>query len=91
MPLLSGLKAQSKKSVCHPQSPFRREQQERKLTPLSQQSSSVVSLVDGDRKDDIIGQHGLLMPFSIYTQETTAFILKYQRKSKCSWETDDLK
>lgn len=31
------------------------------------------------------------MPFSVYTQETTAFILKYQRKSKCSWETDDLK
>lgn len=30
--------------------------------------------------------NGLLMPFSIYSQETTAFIVKYQRMSKCSWE-----
>lgn len=30
--------------------------------------------------------NGLLMPFSIYSQETTTLIVKYQRKSKCSWE-----
>lgn len=28
----------------------------------------------------------LPMPFSIYSQETTASIVKYQRKSKCFWE-----
>lgn len=84
-------KEESLSSSVLPQSAFWWEQHERKVSPLSQQPSSVVSLLDGDRKDDIIGQHSLLMPFSIYTQETTAFILKYQRKSKCSWETDDLK
>lgn len=30
--------------------------------------------------------NGLLRPFSSYSQETNAFIVKYQRKSKCSWE-----